>query len=198
MSIQLQVAIPLFVTVAALVGIAIWRKYLKAEVFVVGLVVLSLGAFMTFSHMTASAQQADKTKRDKGIASTMRFSLALAQRYILDGQYDPAMDVLNGLLQSDGADQQVRLTAARCALLRGDLNGAVQMYRQVSGVDQERDIAFRLLESSRPNDDAFITYLEDQGKDPADYGMVESPVTDTDFQEVKDLVLDAVESYCAE
>ena len=193
MSTQLQVAIPLFVTFVALAGIAIWRKYLKAETFVIGLAVLAMAVTMTFGHLTAAGVE-KKDAAATTVADTSDFSLALAKRYLLDGRYDAAQDILDRISQQKGNDPNIRLTAARRSLLTGDYATALQLYKQLSGVQQELELTVRLLDSTQPNDNAFITYLQHQGKDPGSYGLVAGTTSSqVDYDAAKDLILGALE-----
>ncbi len=140
MSIQLQIAIPLFIVAAALVGISIWRKYWKFEVVLLCALSLGLSIFMTTQHFGAKQERTVAAGSDSGNA----ISLMLAQEYMLEGQYNEAADVLQELQKGSPQDQQVLLAAARCALLKGNYAQAVQLYRQAGGDQEEVDNATSL------------------------------------------------------
>lgn len=190
MSIQLQVAIPLFVTFLVLAGIAGLRRYFKPEVFVIGLAVMGLAVSMTVSYgTTAQAEAAEQEMEAAAAQDNAQFSVALANKYILDGQYEAAQEILSKLEISASS----QLASARCSLLSGDYASAVQMYQQVSGADAECEQAVRLLASSQSNDEAMATYLKNQGLDPSDYGITANQLAAGDYQAAADLVREAVQ-----
>lgn len=187
MSIQLQVAIPLFVTFAVLAAIAGWRRYFKPEIFIIGACVLSMGAFMTVEHISAANDVSES-----GVSASVdtdELSLTLAEQYMLDEQYAAAMDVLENLLQSNGSNPNVKLAAARCSLLQGDYSAAVQMYEQLSDrVEDELTHALSLLASTQVNSNAIVAYLQKLGYDPAEYGLEESAEIKADYDDAQELI----------
>ena len=193
MSIQLQIAIPLFVTFAVLAGIALLRRYFKPEIFVIGVAVLGLAVTLTVNHITTSTVEIEQKKISSSAArETTEFSLALASQYMLDGRYEAAQDILDDLWLTGEEDEQVCLAAARCALLSRDYATAVQLYGQLDGYGKEREQAVSLLASVRPNDDAMITYLENKGLNPGDYSLTASTVAPGNYDQAKALILEAV------
>lgn len=191
MSIQLQIAIPLFVTVAALVGIAIWRKYFKPEVLVIGLVVLSLGAGLTWSHVDSQSIW-DETDADT-ISNTNAVSLMMARQLLLMDQTDEAMDILEELTQVSGDNGQIRLTMARGAMLQNNYAAAVQLYSQSEDVPKkELTQARALLASARSGDASFLTFLGNHGADPKEYGLDKGKVKAADREAAEALILKAI------
>ena len=184
MSIQLQVAIPLFVTFAILTAIAVWRRYFKPEIFVIGACVLGLGVFMTAEHVSASSDTAEQgTSIDMG-----ELSLALSEQYMLDDQYRAAMDVLENLMKSNAGDPDVLLAAARCSLLQGNYAQAVQFYQQLTDIEDELTHALALLSQMELTSDAAIAYLQNLGYDPAEYGLAASDRKKADYHDAKELI----------
>jgi hypothetical protein len=186
MSIQLQIAIPLFVAFAALAVIALLRRYFKPEIFIVGIAVLGLAVTMTVSHVTVTAAQ--KQERQKSVSAsseTAKFSRALACQYMLDGRYEAAQDILDDLWRTGEEMEETCLAAARCAVLSGDYASAVQLYSQTDAPAQEREQALGLLAAKRPNDDAMIAYLQKLGQNPGDYGLQAGNIKPVSFDAVK-------------
>ena len=198
MGIGLQIAIPLFTTFAALAVIALLRRYWKPETFVVGLVALGLAVSATVG--LAAGQPTQDATGTKKLRDTTNFSLALAKKYMLDGRYDAAQDILDSLGRTGGSNKAIRLTAARKALLMGDYITAVQLYQQVEDAQPEKELAVNLLDSTRPKDDAFISYLESQGKSPDDYGLVtvlpNVPEQEVALESVRDSLQQELDDYC--
>lgn len=191
MSIQLQIAIPLFVTVAALAGIAVWRKYFKPEVFVIGLVVLSLGVGMTLNHVNSQSIW-DETDADT-ISNTNAVSLMMARQLLLMDRTDEAMDILEELSQVSGDNEQIRLTMARGAMLQNNYAAAVQLYSQsATAPKKELTHARQLLASTQSGDASFLTFLGNHGANPKDYGMDADKVKIGDREAAKTLILKAI------
>lgn len=194
MSIQLQIAIPLFITFAVLVGIALLRRYFKADVFIIGLVVLSLAVTLTVSHGNLAAEQEQEDRETVSAAlEDDKFSRALAWQYMLDGRYEAAQEVLDNLLRAGKESAEDFLTAARCALLNRDYATALQFYGQTDAPAQEREHALRLLDRFYSNDDALIANLSHQGVDPGEYNLQAGTEESGDYESARQLVLAALE-----
>ena len=189
MSIQLQLAIPLFVAAAALILVAILRKYLKIEVVVVclaliGMGVLSLTAPNLFETGMLPEQVTELSESDTS-------SIVLAQQFMCAGEYDAAMEVLQELQAVNGSDPEVGLTVARCKLLQKDYAGATQAYNVLKAdeqISEEAKLAQELYAASQPNNNALIAELLAQGKDPSKYGLVEIPVPSIKPEDIKALL----------
>lgn len=198
MNIGLQIGIPLFATFAIVMIIALVRRYWKPETFVVALVSLGLAVTMTVGVAGGAGAQTGGSSGGKG-RDTTDFSLALAKQYMLDGRYDAAQEILDSLSRTNGADKSVRLTAARRALLMGDYVTAVQLYQQVDDVQPEKELAVELLDSTRPKDDAFVSFLENNGKNPDDYGMnivqPSLPEHQTSLDDIRDTLEQELEQF---
>ncbi len=193
MSLQLQVAIPLFVTVAALVGIAIWRKYLKPEAFISGITALAIAiSVLVFPTSTTVAE--DIT--DSGISENDEISLILAEQYMLQSQYDQALDIINELQQQNGDNATVTLAAARCNALKGNYSLAVQLYNQSGDVDKtELDAVTKLSDSSQQSNAALHKYITSLGGNPADYGINAVNNAVGDYNAVRDTIYAALKAH---
>lgn len=168
MSVQLQVAIPLFVTFAALAGIAVWRKYFKLETLILGIAALSLGVYMTVWHTNVTKQMDSELG---SISDSAEVSLMLADQYMLESRFDEAADVLLDLQKSNAGDSRVLVASARCAVLRGNYAVAVQLYQQAGMDGEELQQAVLLMGTSQLGNGSTVQYLKDQGIDPAVYGL---------------------------
>lgn len=188
MSYQLQIAIPLFVTFAALATIAIVRKYIKIETFVIGLAVLGFAVFMTAEHISADSTSEAVTEVENIAIEMDTFSLNLANRYMLDGQYDAALEVLNDLTEKDGGNTKYQLATARCLVLQKNYTAAVPLYRKASPDSEECQMAQSLLVASTVNSNATVSYLKDQGYDPTVYGLREVSTGGVKHSEVASLI----------
>lgn len=183
MSIQLQIAIPLFVTFGVLALIAIIRRYFRPEIFVIGVAVLGLATTCTVSHVLSSDTQAGQ--ETPAATQSSEFGAALASQYMLDGRYDAARELLDSLWHTGGEDEPLLRAAARCAVLTQDYPTAVQLYGQLDGVGEETEQAVRLLASTRSNDDAMVAYLNQLGENPGDYGLSASGIPAGDYDAAK-------------
>lgn len=194
MSMQLQIAIPLLVTFAALTVIAILRKYFKLETVLIGIVVLGLGVCMTVQHFTAS-NQALYENNEQTVSDDQTVSLMLAEQYMLERRYDEATEILRGLQVSDGSDTDVLLASARCALLRKDYAASVQLYQQLEGYEDEMRNAVLLHGIGRYQDDSTIAYLEGLGQNAAIYGLNQSGDQTADFDDAAELIRDRLKDH---
>ena len=185
MSIQLQVAIPLFVTFAALAAIAVWRKYFKLETLILCVVALSLGVYMTVLHTGANQETVSEFD---GATDNAAVSLMLADQYMLERRYDEASDILQDLQKSDGDDSRILLASARCAVLQGSYATAVQLYQQSGADGIELEQAVLLMGLSQSGSNATAEYLEKQGIDPAVYGLAVSDLSHMDHDDAVELI----------
>lgn len=194
MSIQIQLAIPVFVALAALIGIAIFRKYLKPETVIICIAALGFGIFSIISNFPVWVPGQETAINPQQAGDTDNsFSIALAKQYIIDGNYDAAMEVLNSVLLSDGDNSDAKIAAARCSVLTRDYSGAVQFYQNQSGVEDEINDALRLLESTRINNEATIEYLNKNNLDPEDYGFTGN-TSSLEFEQVKQGIISTLEN----
>ena len=168
MSIQLQIALPLFVAFAAVLAVVIVRKYFcKSSVITLALLLALSSAFTVF-HFT-SGQRANL---GGALTDVDGISLMLAEKYIVEERYDDAVQVLTDISISNGNNVQIQTDLARCMLLKGNYTVAVQLYQQLGkGVEKELGYAKNLDAAAQINDNAIIAYLNSEGKKPSDYGM---------------------------
>lgn len=185
MSIQLQVAIPLLVTFAALAGIAVWRKYFKLETLIVGLAVLSLGVYMTVLHTGANKQAREE---NDGVSDSAVVSLMLADQYMLEARFEEAADILLDLQKTNAGEPEVLIASARCAVLRGNYASAVQLYRQAGTNEDELGQAVLLLGQGSNGNAATVEFLKNQGIDPNAYGLSSKNGRSADHNAVVSLI----------
>lgn len=198
MSIQLQLALPLFVAAAALVLIAILRKYRKPEPVILCLAMVILGVFA----LTAPAITLGEAPQQVAeITETEASSLVLAQYYIRGGEYKEAEKILQDLQQVNAEDPDIQLTMARCKLLQGDYAAAVHAYNSLGkrvNVAEEGELARNLYMTTVPNSNALITQLKQQGKDPAAYGLTEAVLPKVSLSDAKYLVEKEIDKVIAD
>ncbi len=128
MAVNLQIAIPLFVTFVLLLAMAVIRKYIKPETVILCVAVLGLGVV---SVVWEFGTQKEAKAAEINLAESETVSIMLAQKYILQEQYDQASDIIDSLNKTNSDDARVLLTDARLSLLDGDSAGAVLLYRQL-------------------------------------------------------------------
>ena len=197
MSIQLQIAIPLFVSFAILAVIAIIRKYFRLEALLIGITVLGLGVCMTVQHVSV-AKATSNPAQMQAVADDEAVSLMLAEQYMLDRRYDEASQILKGLQMSDGSNKDVMLAAARCALLRKDYATSVQLYQQLGSHEDELKNAVLLHGVGKYQDDSTIAFLENMGQDSTVYGLNQSEGKTASFDKAADLIRDRLEDHLKE
>ncbi len=198
MSIMLQISIPLLVTAAVLVGIAIRRKYCKPETVIVVLVLVSLGVGLLLSNPKTGAAQSNQAP-GVDTARSDAASLVLAQQYITLGEYDAASDILEELDRTCADHEDVQLTRARLAMLTGDYATAISMYQVAGKAEKELDQAQLLQQADAVNSDAVVSYLSNHGYDPSEYGLKASDVSPkADAAGVRSDILDAVQAQIAQ
>ncbi len=191
MSILLQIAIPALVTVAALVAIAIWRKYCKPETVIITVLLLAMGVSLLTLEPPEGAVPPEAA--DTQATGSNYVSLVLAEEYLLQGEYEAAGTILQELDRTCADDPDVQLTRARMAMLTGDYATAVTMYQLSNKASQELESAQALLQGTGVNNDAIITYLTQQGRNPSDYGLTASDDgTQVDADQVREDILDAI------
>lgn len=171
MSVQLQLAIPMFAAAAALTVIAILRRYRKPEAFTVCLCLLGLGTFMTVSELPLETPAQDQSVQVSQISDADAVSLIIAQHYMLEGYCSDAMEILDDLRLVSAEDPQLRLATARCYVLDGNYAAAVQLYGELDSHTDEQDAARSVWISQLPNNNALIAALEAQGRDPGVYNL---------------------------
>ena len=194
MSIQLQIAIPVLVTAAVLVVIAILRKYKKAEALILPLVLVLFGAFL----LTIETSREGASKQNDPLALERDVALAVVQQYMLEGQYTQASALLDELRASHVDDPDVQKALARCAALQGSFAHAARLYQGLSGVEEELRLVQQANDASCANDNALIAKMLSEGRDPEDYGLTK---TTTDLAEVsaslRETVAEALEQDSA-
>ncbi len=190
MGILLQISIPLAVTLAALILIAVLRKYIKLEVIAVCTVVLALsvgGIVLTFK------QANDDNSLKKG-SDSMILSLCLADSYMKEGNYDAAEDILADLSEHSADDIRVMVASARLALLKGDYGTALTLYENTGrATEEEKGYAMNLWSQGVANDNAIIKYLTKKGFNPSDYGLTKVEIKSISYDEVKTKILSAID-----
>lgn len=172
MSIICQIAIPLLVTAAVLIAIAIWRKYLKPEMFICVLVALGLGAGVFAMDFAIKPTSHEEEVISGELSSSDAVSLVLAEKYMIKGEYDAAEDILDDLERACATDKDIQLARARLAMLKGDYPAAVPLYKLAGASVEEAVLATKLIASNNYGDGAVIQYLIDKGYNPQDYGLV--------------------------
>lgn len=195
MSIQLQIALPLFVAAAVLILVAILRKYKRLEVPVLCLALICLGV-MSLSAPDLSFGDTAAIQTEVSGESEVS-GLMLAQQYMCAGEYGMAMDVLEDLQKTNADNPEVSLSVARCKLLQKDYAAAVQAYTALGGdedIAKEAQLAKDLYAAAMPSANAFAAELIAQGKDPAEYGVAQVQLPDVSFTDVKDLIVKRIES----
>jgi len=200
MSIQLQIAIPLFVTVAILTTIAILRKYLRPEPIIVCLVALGLGIYaVTLPEITPIRTGiTSEDPVEEGKVESKAVSLLLAERYMVNGQYDVASGILSDLQKYNGNDPEVILASARCSLLGQNYAESVLLYNQL-GEDmlpkEELAHASALLAGKSFGNATMVNYLTSAGKNAADYGFIaEEHASAGDYTSASKLVCEALDA----
>lgn len=169
MGVLLQIAIPLFVTLAALIAIAIWKKYFAREVLAVCGVLLIGGITFLSMHFSGGAL---RLKNGAELSQTDEISLILAEEYIADGRCEDALQILNDLSEVNGNSAQIQTAMARASFLNGNYTAAIQMYQLLGdSVKEELNYAVALGGASQSNDNAIISYMTMQGANIADYGL---------------------------
>lgn len=185
MSIQLQIAIPIFAAAAALVVIAVLRKYKKAEAVILPLALVLLGVFT----LTVKTPGADASNQDDALAREREVALAVVQQYMLEGQYTQASALLDELSANHGDDPDVQKALARCAALQGNFANAARLYQGLSGVEEELRLVQQATDAACANDNALIAKMLSEGRDPSAYGLTK---TTTDLREISDSVRQTV------
>ena len=191
MSIQLQIALPLFAAAVALILIAILRKYRKAEVAVWCLAMISLGV-LALTMPEVSFGETVSQQQNVDVTVNVESSLMLAQQYMCAEEYGMAMEVLEDLQQTAGDDPEVNLAVARCKLLRKDYAAAAQAYSALASnekIAEEAKLAKDLYTASMPNSNAVFSQLLAEGKDPGAYGLTQVQVPNVSFADTKELIL---------
>lgn len=189
MSIQLQIVLPVIVTVVALAVIAILRKYKKAEAVILPLV---LALFVAFTLMVKTSdrkaiQQEPPSGREKEVA------LAVVRQYMLDGNYTQASALLVELRSDYTEDTEVQKALARCAALQGNYATASRLYQGIPGVAVELQLVQQAQEAASTNDNVVISKLLYEGRDPNDYGLTKVTVNlQQSVENVKQTITDAI------
>ena len=195
MSMQLQIAIPALVCFAALVGIALWKKYFKLETVIMSAVALGIGLTMLITHISGTI---DTNSLEQSEDQNHRISLMLAEQFMLAEHYDDAMNILEDLQIADADNPEVKVALARCSLLNGNYTAAVTFYNQVSDVENDEKSAAVALSSRESNGvNAIAAYLKEHGKSASNYNLTVSPLGIADYEEAKALVLDKVQEHIA-
>lgn len=183
MNIYFQIAIPILITFSALLAIAIVRKYFKAEAIIIMLVLVLFGGGTLVSYFTDASSRSRNAElmSDSAVVSVM-----LAEQYMIQGQYNSAMNILDGLNQDFANDVRVQISQARCALLRGSYALAVQLYEQIGeGAEEEKEEAIRLYNSQQITENAIAESIKDNGGKPSDYGIKTTKVKKVNAETVK-------------
>lgn len=165
MSILLQIAIPLFVTFAALTVIAVLRRYIGMEVFVIGLIVLSMAVVPTIVYSQTSSLGVEDSSSVSQPEDQLEIGLVVADQYLLEGLYTQASDILQELLASNDDDQRVLLSVARCFALEGQYAKAIQTYQQMDSQPEELSMVVELYKGTQYGDEVSIHCLETHGVD---------------------------------
>ena len=184
MSVQLQLALPLFVAVAVLVLLAVLRKYRKPEAVILCLAVTLFGVLA----ITAPDVSLGSSQQVSQITESEVSSLVLAQRYIQGGQYAEAEKILEDLQQVNAEDPDIQLAMARCKLLQGDYAAAALAYGELGEgkeIKEEAEMARGLYTLTVPNYNALIAQLKQQGKNPADYGLAETELPKVNLSDAR-------------
>ncbi len=194
MSIQLQILIPLAITLAALVAIAVVRRCFRWEMVVIG-VVMAAVAVLAFR---IPSEEAD-AQGDQVAEEDYSVTLAIACRTMLDGDYAEAEELLDALSQRT-VSEELLLARARCALLQGNDQLASQLYASLEDpAGDEAEAAALLAESAVTGSDALIRYLTDLGEDPSEYGLSAGETTTVDREEtialIRELLEETIDDY---
>jgi len=197
MNLQLQIAIPLFVCAAALIAVAILRKYKKPEVAVICLALIGAGLFSLFVPLSPF-EPTEKTAVGE-ISRTDIASLTLAQQYMLEGCYDEAAQILDDLQKTNADNRDVLLSKARCTMLLGSYNTANLLYDSLPDAPKkEAQLAISLSNAiSSQSSGAMAEYISQKGSDPGKYGFSKSEGSSTSPDEAEKIIISQIKSYMA-
>lgn len=187
MSVFLQIAIPLFITFAALAVIAVIRRCMRMEVFVIGIIVLSLAVGSTVAHIHYTDQQNGAGAMPLP-GNQQEVGLMLADQYMLEGLYAQANDILQEMLSAGGDAKNVLLSVARCLALEGRYAQAIQTYQQIDGYEDELELVVQMYEAGQHGDDISIQYLEQQGVDTSDLNLIPSKDGSGNIDRMRELI----------
>lgn len=191
MNVYFQILIPIFVTFAALLAIAIVRKYFKVEAIVI-LIVLGLfgGGILTSYIMDSNG----RSKTEKLMSDSAAVSLMIAEQYMMQGQYDSAVEILDELNKESANDERIQLAQARCALLKGSYGMAVQLYDNLGEeVDEEKKEAELLYLGEQNTDNAIVEYIQQNGEEASDYGLSNSKVKKGNYDDAKRVICERIQ-----
>lgn len=169
--IQIGVGLSLFAVISLVIVLTKKVKKPLPVILSLGLTVASLGSF------GYGAVQALSSDDEKAVASQPDSSamLELANAFVRDGYTQSADEILSDYDRSFEYDNDRRVITARIAMLSGDYDAAYSIYKDISKqkeafkIQKELDIAKRLSEY-KSSDITMIELLEQNGKNPADYG----------------------------
>ncbi len=191
MGVFMQIALPLYLTFALLVVLAIVRKYVRLEVFILAAAVLAAAIIVT-------VLKSDTVKTEAVSAKTsddLEISLLIADQYALDCEYDASEQILSELSLNNYDSDDVKLAYARLELLRGEYQSSANLFSQLSGKgDDGKRMALELADAQGSGDGAFVSYLNSVGKNPDEYGFTASASATADAHKAKAAVLSAIES----
>ncbi len=169
--IQIGVGLSLFAVISLVIVLTKKVKKPLPVILSLGLTIASLGSFGygAVQLLTFDDQKAVATQPDSGAM------LELANAFVQEGYTQSADEILSDYDQSFEYDEDRRVIAARIAMLGGDYDAAYSIYKDISKreegfkIEKELEIAKRLSEN-KSSDIAMIELLEQNGKNPADYG----------------------------
>jgi len=190
----LQAAIPLFICLVVLIAVAVVRKYGKTEVFVICLALFAAGLTSVFVPLSPFA--AVQGTEVGEITNSDVASLALAQQYMVEGDYNKAAEVLDELQKSNADDKEVLLAKARCSLLLANFNSAKLLYDSLDSAPKKEVEMVNALAaaSSYQNYGAIAHQIKEDGGDPTKYGFKTASKSAFSYEDAKKTVTDSIKS----